>query len=889
MSKPDTSKGTHQTVDRTIVETTPPTESGNEAVVETLFALANGYLGTRGTFEEGGGRNSVEGTYLNGFFEEAPIVYGERFHAFAEKKQSMLNVPNGKVLSISLDDERFDLTCGTVIAYRRTLDMSAGVLRREVTWESPAGRRAEITFERLVHQTKKHLMAIRASVVPLDSKTTTISFCGGIDFAPTQSDHEEDDPRLGTRFGADVLTVRECAHTKTGAYGVCATHATDMALACAYSDRVLGAAPTTVQWSERSSRGYDHRVAASAGEPSVVERRVVYAHSKGEPQERLRETIDRALAEADEVTFDALLAEQHEAMAEFWEAADIVIEGDEPVQQGIRLNMFHLFQSTSRDGSANIAAKGLTGLGYEGHTFWDTETYVLPFFLHTQPHIARALLENRYRMLDHARSRAREMAHRRGALFAWRTIDGRECSASYPTGTAQYHIDADVAFAVKRYYEATGDDEFLARYGAEILCETARLWMEVGGFAEDGSFRIPGVTGPDEYTILVDNNAYTNLMARENLQFAAATMRRLTTDSDDAYRHLAEKIAYSPEEAAAWDAAADRMHIPRDPRRGLIAQDDTFLDKPIWDIAATPPARRPLLLHYHPLVLTRYQVCKQADVVLAELLLHHRVDIDQRRRDFAYYEPLTTHDSSLSACIFGIVASELGEHDKAYRYFAMSVLTDLEDEHGNTNVGIHAANMAGAWQGIVFGFAGLRVGTSAAGPSADGAAPQGTSEPAASAKGEPSPDTPEPTASATGEPAAGGPNAAPGATTAGATIRSPAHDQPPPEVSLRPTLPFHWKRYAFSLRFRGRILRVDVRKGTAQIRLIEGDEIGIRIGERSHRLSPKEPTCVVPVDNSVHAPADTPSFPPAGGSAQASAGTSVPPSGDGTANAPIRE
>ncbi|HLY28987.1 MAG TPA: glycosyl hydrolase family 65 protein, partial [Aggregatilineales bacterium] len=389
---------------------------------------------------------------------------------------------------------------------------------------------------------------------------------------------------------------------------------------------------------------------------------------------------------------------------------DVDIVGDPATQQGVRFNMFHLLQSAGRDGRTNIAAKGLTGEGYEGHYFWDTETYIIPFFLYNNPNISRSLLEYRYRILDKARNRARQMSHPKGALFPWRTINGDECSAYFPAGTAQYHIDADVAFAIKRYHEATGDDAFLIEYGAEILFETARLWVSLGAYIEGKgkAFCINCVTGPDEYSALVDNNCYTNLMARENLNYACHIAAWMQKAAPEAYRQLVKRIGLEEHEIAEWQRAADAMYIPYDENLHIYKQDDNFLNKAAWDFANTPPENYPLLIHYHPLVIYRHQVCKQADFVLALYLLSHKFTLDEKKRNYDYYEKVTTHDSSLSTCIFSIVGSEIGYHDKAYQYFVGTARMDLDDFHGNVKDGIHAANMAGTWLSLVNGFAGMR-------------------------------------------------------------------------------------------------------------------------------------------------------------------------------------
>jgi alpha,alpha-trehalose phosphorylase len=675
---------------------------------ETLFALGNGYLGMRGTFEEGLGGAALEGTFINGFYESAPILYGEKFIGYAENKQTILNLANAKMIRLALGGEEFNLLNGKILAYRRHLDLREGILRRSVKWQSPQGKQVQVEVERLVLQTRRHVALIRFRFTPLNYSGLVTLF-SGIDGAIRQSEHAEDDPRLGTQFSGDVLELVEQTCTAGAALMVHRTLRTQLSVACAVRE-ALDAPCDRLELNAGRTIGFEYTLEARRGQPVTLDKTIAYVTSLDADAARLVPAVLAELESAAAAGFETLRESQRETLSRFWEVADVVIEGDDALQRGIRFNLFHLLQSTGRDGRTAIAAKGLTGLGYEGHFFWDTETYVLPFFLYTQPEISRRLLEYRYHILDKARQRAGQMAHRRGALYAWRSINGEECSANFPTGTAQYHLNADIAFAIRRYYDATGDEDFMKRCGAEILCETARLWLDVGDFipTRGDRFCINGVTGPDEYQILVNNNAYTNLMARENLRFAAEIVAWLRQADPAVYAGLAARIDLQPEEPLAWQEAAERMYIPYDEERGIIPQDDTFLSKAVWDFAHTPPENYPLLLHYHPLVVMRYQVCKQADLVLAEFLLHDQFDRAQKQRDFEYYERVTTHDSSLSGAIFGIVAAELGDAEKAYRYFAETATLDLENKHANTQTGIHAANMAGAWQGIVYGFAGMR-------------------------------------------------------------------------------------------------------------------------------------------------------------------------------------
>jgi trehalose/maltose hydrolase-like predicted phosphorylase len=675
---------------------------------ETLFALGNGYLGMRGTFEEGLGRGSVEGTYVNGFYESAPIIYGEKFIGYAENKQTILNLANAKALRLSLNGEDFNLLSGRLLSYQRSLDLRQGVLRRSLHWESPQGKQLLLEVERLVLHTRRHMALIRFRFTPLNFEGP-ITLTSLIEGAIRQSEHAEDDPRLGTQFKGEVLHLEEKAFMGEASLMQHRTVTTQFSVACGICDR-LDSPCERQTYIEGQSIGFVYRLAGLQGVPVTLEKYCAYFTSLETARDHLMAAVTEELEQAVGAGFEALCAEQSRYLQDFWDAADIQIEGDDLLQRGIRFNLFHLLQGTGQDGRTNIAAKGLTGLGYEGHYFWDTEVYILPFFLYTHPEIARKLLEYRYTILDKARERARQMSHPRGALYSWRSINGEECSANFPTGTAQYHINADIAFAIWRYYDAIHDLDFMKKCGAEILCETARLWADVGAYIPErgNCFCINGVTGPDEYQILVNNNAYTNLMARQNLIFACEAVDLLKREDPSAYQALASRIGLQENELETWRKAAERMYVPYDSDLGIIPQDDTFLGKPAWDFAGTPKENYPLLLHYHPLVVMRYQVCKQADALLAEFLLHNQFDKAQKQRDYAYYEPLTTHDSSLSGAIFGILAAELGDVKKAYHYFAETATLDLENKHGNTQAGIHAANMAGTWQGIVFGFAGMR-------------------------------------------------------------------------------------------------------------------------------------------------------------------------------------
>jgi len=685
-------------------------EPGARFLRETLFTLGNGYIGMRGTPEEGNTApkgQTLEGTYLNGFYESEPIVYPENAYGLARTNEFMLNVPNAKRVRIEIDGEDFGLERGRVLDYERVLDFRTGLLTRTVDWESEGGKRVRIASRRLVCFERKHVAAIEVAVTPLNF-SGRLRLAADIDSEVTNL-QAGDDPRVGSAITGPSLLPAGRETWERGAH-----HGALVLQRTRHSGFLLATATETLldgaqAGAESLDEGHAFHVDAVQGQAVVLHKFIAYATSRDMAEADVASHARAELERAARAGFDALAGEQAAYLADFWAHADVGIDGDDALQQGVRFNQFHLLQSVGRDGRTNIAAKGVTGEGYEGHYFWDTEIYVFPFLLFSTPGIARALLQYRYATLPKARERARQMAHARGALYPWRTIAGEECSAYFPAGTAQYHINADVAYSIRLYLLATGDFDFMAQYGAEIVLETARIWTGIGNYDRQQRFCINAVTGPDEYTAIVNNNYYTNAMARMHMTFAADVAERLRAERPDDYARVAAAIGLEEGEIAAWRAASAAMRLPYDEKLGIHEQDDSFLSKQPWDFANTPDENYPLLLHYHPLVIYRHQVCKQADVVLALLLLSNEFPLDDKRRDFDFYERVTTHDSSLSSCIFSIVASEVGYHDKAYAYFMETARLDLDNTHGNTEYGVHTAAMAGTWLGVAYGFAGMRI------------------------------------------------------------------------------------------------------------------------------------------------------------------------------------
>ena len=686
-------------------------------VSETLFAVANGYLGMRGNVEEGRESHS-HGTFINGFHETWPIRHAENAYGFAKVGQTIVNVPDSKVIRLYVDDEPLLLPVADLPSYERALDMRDGVLRRDLLWRTPSGKRVQVRTERMVSFAERHLAVMTLEVTLLDDdapvaiSSQILNRQDGQDeyHVPAASLGEGFDPRRTEQFEERVLQPR--AQWGDDERLVLSYRCTNsgMTLAVAADHQLT----SRDEWDVRTQVDPDvakhvFRIDAHAGEPIHLTKVVAYHTSRGVPT---RELVDRCRRTLDRVRVSGIereMTRQREWLDDFWERSDVEIPGQPEIQQAVRWNLFQLAQATIRAEGSGVPAKGLTGSGYSGHYFWDTEIYVLPFLTYTSPRYARNALRFRYQMLDAARRRARELSQR-GALFPWRTINGEEASAYYAAGTAQYHIDADISYALVQYIRATDDRDFLRREGVDILVETARMWEDLGFWRANGddNFHIHGVTGPDEYTTVVNDNLFTNVMARFNLRAAAYVVERMRDDHPADYDALVERLGLLPHELAAWHHAADHMAIPYAEGIGIHPQDSHFFEREIWDLAATPPGKRPLLLHYHPLVIYRYQVIKQADVVLALFLQGKHFTPEQKRADFEYYDPLTTGDSTLSGVVQSIVAAEVGYHELALEYFTSSLFVDLANLHDNASDGVHVASAGGTWGVLAYGFGGMR-------------------------------------------------------------------------------------------------------------------------------------------------------------------------------------
>ena len=666
---------------------------------ESVFALSNGHIGLRGNLDEGE-PHGLPGTYLNSLYEERPLPYAEAGYGYPQVGQTVINVTNGKVIRLLVNDEPFDIRYGTLHSHTRTLDLRAGTLTRSVRWTSPSGDTVEVRSVRLVSLTQRAVAAICYTVKPVSGTLRLVVMSELV--ANEEVPRIAGDPRAASVLESPLVSEEHSAvdGKNPRAVLVHGTRMSKLRLAAGMSHEIHGPERKAVV-----SESYPDlaRLMIAAEVPAGKELRLVkylgYGWSSQRSRPALVDQVSGALAAAKLIGWDGLIAEQRKYLDSFWEGADVEVDGDVEIQQAVRFGLFHILQAAVRAENRPIPAKGLTGTGYDGHTFWDTEMFVLPVLTFTQPGATASALRWRYLVLPEAKAHAEELGLA-GAAFPWRTIRGRETSGYWPAGTAAFHINADIADAVMAYVRATEDEQFEREVGLPLLVETARLWRSLGQHDAAGEFRIEGVTGPDEYSAVKDNNVYTNLMAQHNLAGAADLVLKLP----DAAREL----GVTTEEAASWRDAASTMYVPYDSRLGVHPQHEGFTDYAMWDFEGTPTDHYPLLLYYPYFQLYRKQVIKQADLVLAMQARGDAFTPEQKRRNFDYYEAMTVRDSSLSACTQAVIAAEVGHLELAYDYLAEAALMDLQDREHNTKDGLHIASLAGAWTALVGGFGGMR-------------------------------------------------------------------------------------------------------------------------------------------------------------------------------------
>jgi len=680
----------------------PKLDSYHLLLNEALLHSANGYIGIRYDFEEGypEGSKFDRSQYINGFYDFMETKQPEQLYGLVEKEQIMLNIADTQTIRLIIDGEEFSMFRGTLLESKLSLDMDKGINVRDVIWRSPNGKELHITITRMASFHQLSLFTIEYQIEPLNF-SGDITIESGHD-GDVSNYFEPEDPRINNK---EIKKIFPISHEIVEGVSYITSRTSESGLeVCSCVKNIL---------SKECQEGFivnenyaicSLKTHANQGEKIILLKYAVFSDSIR--FSNCRNQVSLEMEAALSVPIEELYKKQEEYLADYWENCNVEIEGDDELNSELQYNLYQLIQSVGKDQHCNIAPRGLSGDEYEGQYFWDSEVYVQPFFTITNPSISRKLIEYRYETLNMARENARILGHSQGALYPWRTIMGRECSGYFPSGSAQYHINGDIAYSIIAYYLATKDMAFIQEKGAEIIFETARIWINTGNFYK-GKFNINDVTGPNEYSCIVNNNYYTNALAKYHMNWAVK-LYYLLKESED-FDKLVEKIELKEEEIESFKKAAENMYLPYDKELKINPQDDSFLQKRKWDIDSIPKNKFPLFLNYHPLHLYRHQICKQADTVLAHFILEDTQSEETMLNSFNYYEKITTHDSSLSRCIFSIMAARLGMEEKAFEYFQDSDKLDLVDFYKNTNDGIHIANMAGIYMAIVYGFGGFRL------------------------------------------------------------------------------------------------------------------------------------------------------------------------------------
>lgn len=671
---------------------------------ETIFTLGNGYQGVRGILEEGyqGPRGtSTPGVYVNGLYFSKEYTYEEGVPEDPRKGQTLVNLMDWTKVIPMVDGEALNLLSSHIRDYSRILDLKKGLLLRRMTWITETGKCLHLEIIRLVSFTHQNATLISYRITP-ENFSGWVRICSLIQEKVSNHHYLQ---------GEKVMALQEKVFFPED-YGLALTqeilHPSSY-FNCTMLNRLTGQEELLEKRVQGWESGYQFQVYLSSGRDFFLKKYCYLDASLDEDPSLLTRRSIAGVLDLSQRGDETLFQEQEEFLTRYWDRAHVELGGNPVLQQGINYNLFQLLQSTGRGGKQCIAAKGLTGEFYEGHTFWDMEIYILPFYLYTWPQVARELLSFRYQILEESRKNARRF-HDQGALFAWRTINGQEASPYFLGSSVQCHINAAVAYAIKAYHTNSGDDGFLLAQGGEILFETARYWAGRGDFSprHRGKFVINVVCGPDEYKPGVNNNCYTNYMAAFNLEYALEVAQFLQQHYPDHFTRLKTRMGLEAQELLEWKRCAQNMYRPFDIKLGIHPQDDSFLSKEVLDVDSLTWDDIPLLRNWHPLVIWRYQVLKQADVLLLMFLLGHQFTLAEKKANFDYYEPLTTHDSSLSPSIYSIIASEIGYHQYAQMYLAQTIRLDLDDYNGNTYQGLHMANMGSSWMVVAFGLAGMR-------------------------------------------------------------------------------------------------------------------------------------------------------------------------------------
>ena len=675
---------------------------------ESVFALGNGYMGQRANFEENYSGDSLQGSYVAGVYYPDKTRVGWWKNGYPEYFAKVLNSPNWIGIGLSIDDIQIDLAKVQVKNFRRILNMKEGYLERDFIVVPSRGKHVRITSGRFLSMAEPDLGLIRYSVCPED-------FRGEAEFTVyIDADVRNQDTNYGEKFWKDVNHFAGngegilTAKTLKTDFHVCF----GMRFTLHRNGKKILLTPVIID-----KQGYvanTFRVKFNPGDELVITKYVSVQSSLNVDKHELIDTTDRRTSYAVKTGFQKLFDNHRKEWDKLWATSDVEIEGDTSAQQGIRFNIFHLYQTyTGKDERLNIGPKGFTGEKYGGSTYWDTEAFALPFFLKTAPmKVARNLLLYRYKHLQKSIENAAKLGFREGAaLYPMVTMNGEECHNEWEITFEEIHRNGAIAYAICNYIKHTGDTGYLAEYGLEVLIGISRFWSQRITWSEDkGKYVMLGVTGPNEYENNVSNNWYTNTMAVWTLSYTFENLAGLKKSDPQAFKKIVSATGLGfAAETKRWKDIIASMHFPFDEKRNVFLQQDGFLDKELKPASSIPKRERPINQHWSWDRILRSCFIKQADVLQGLYVLEDQYDTETIRRNFDFYEPMTVHESSLSACIHSIIASRIGKIDKAYELYLRTARLDLDDYNREVADGLHITSMAGTWLAIVEGFGGMRI------------------------------------------------------------------------------------------------------------------------------------------------------------------------------------
>ena len=675
---------------------------------ESLFSIGNGAMGQRANFEEQYTGDTFQGSYIAGVYYPDKTRVGWWKNGYPEYFAKVLNAPNWIGIKVLINNEKLDLhTCKDVSKFKRELNMKEGWLSRSFEAVLQNGIKIKVDTKRFLSLNLDEVGAVNYNVTPLNSNVK-ITYTPYLDAGIANEDTNWDD-----QFW-DVLDVYQNSQQSFIQARTMKTHF----YTCTFMESKLFIDNSEVlvgcdhaQTSKYISCSYLQEI--KQNQTFTIHKFGGYVVDRNHEKEELVVAAKEALDKAVSLGFDALLEMQKQSWAQIWSMSDITIEGDVKAQQGIRFNIFQLNQTyLGTDATLNIGPKGFTGEKYGGSTYWDTEAYCIPFYMATKDQsVARKLLEYRYYHLEKAIENAEKLGFKNGAaLYPMVTMNGEECHNEWEITFEEIHRNGAIAFAIYNYYRFTNDYSYIPEKGLEVLIGIARFWYQRATFSSDkNKFMILGVTGPNEYENNINNNWYTNYIAKWCIKYALKNIDVVKNDHISDYIRIKEKVNFSDEELKDWKKVSDHMYFPYSEKHNIFLQQDGFLDKELITVANLDTSQRPINQKWSWDRILRSPYIKQADILQGFYMFEDDFSTEELERHFDFYEPLTLHESSLSPCVHGIQAAKLDRMEQAYAFYLRTSRLDLDDYNHEVEEGLHITSMAGTWMSIVEGFGGMRV------------------------------------------------------------------------------------------------------------------------------------------------------------------------------------